>query len=78
MNITDLEREMIVRIAESEYGDRPEDPTWVCVVCETHQDAGVLSSLSRKGLVKIQGEYNENDSIIRLTSEGLNLYRSGS
>jgi hypothetical protein len=75
MHITDLESAMILHIAENEYGDCPEDATWTQIVCETSEDKGVLSSLSKKGLVSLQGHGRE--ATVQLTAEGLKVYYEG-
>jgi hypothetical protein len=73
MKLTDLEIETLLRIAEDEYGDSPEDSRWTNVICETPVSKGAVGSLVKRGLVNIVG--SGRDSTISLTFTGLCVYR---
>ena len=78
MNLTELEKDVIVAIAESEYADSPKDWIWSWAIdyetkiTRTGQISGVVSSLVKKGLAKCFGE--RKDSMIRLTDTGVKAY----
>lgn len=77
---TELQKKMIVEIAESDYtevnGARPECPehtlTWANVVIYDAQDKGVFTSLVNAGLAAHSG--SGRDAVVCLTDEGFALY----
>ena len=77
MKITTLEKKMLLSIPESDYnsGFDPINPdvadmsTWTWDVVETNEQKGTVSSLSKKGLVKIQ-DAGTADSVIYFTNVG--------
>jgi len=77
MNITKLEKDVIMIIAENEYNDTPEEQVWTFVINDFtsltgKQVSGVVSSLTKKGLVSSID--SGNDSTIWLTKYGLKEY----
>jgi hypothetical protein len=82
MNTTELEKKLLINIAENQYQDGrdPEEmgPIWSNALdigpmnIIGKQISGVASSLSKKGLVICDGE--KEDSCIRLTKEGVTAY----
>ncbi|CAL9992028.1 hypothetical protein VPHD479_0331 [Vibrio phage D479] len=80
MNITNLEKAMILAIPESEYADnfdhsepcRFDCNVWTWSVVETAQDKGVISSLVKKDIVTVSGD--GNDSAILFTEMGMELW----
>lgn len=77
--LTARELEMIIRIAESEYGDGPEDATWTDVICENRSDSAVVGSLVKKGFATTTAPMEKvgdcTDGTITLTVRGLTAYR---
>lgn len=80
--LTQLQEQMIVKIAESEFnavdGAKPERHdeayTWLDCVIESQQDNGVFVSLNNIGMV-----YNCNtgsDGTAHLTEKGFSYYQS--
>lgn len=79
--ITELEQDMILRIAENDYQyDTPVVPSdtnvWTNVIVSTPQDKGVFSSLIKKALVEHTAYYSEGnpDNTIQLTKAGFEYY----
>jgi len=78
MNITELEKDVILIIAKNEYGDDPGDPVWTFVIedntdLHSKQISGVVSSLTKKGLIdSIDDGIN---STIWLTANGVEKYK---
>jgi hypothetical protein len=72
--LTTLERAMMLRWATNEYtnGD-PEADAWGFSMAGTKQDAGVISSLCSKGLMK-SWQYDKRDTVIALTDAGKMVY----
>lgn len=82
IHITELEKEIIIKIARSEYtclnGEEPTYPnetsTWVGCVVSGNEDNAVLSSLIQKGIVC---QYEDGkDSVCCLSDEGFKIYKS--
>src|SRR4051794_2879079 len=67
-NLTAKEREVIRRIAHSDYHDRLEDPVWSWDPCGDRSSAAVLGSLIRKGHAGQQG--TGRDATCWLTGAG--------
>ena len=80
MNLTELEKDVIIAITENEYSDVPGDPVWSWSVADnckiTHKDqvSGVVSSLAKKGLAECYNDRGK-DSTIHLTDAGIKVYR---
>ena len=78
MNLTELEKDVIVAIAENQYADRPGDPVWSFAISyhtkitKPEQMGGVVSSLIKKGLVECSGR--DKDAAIELTDAGIKIY----
>lgn len=80
--ITPLQKDMLVKIARSEYtsvnGAVPknadETGTWANVIIETVQDKGVFTSLVNAGLVKHNGLQGKNAELA-LTDAGFAVYQ---
>ena len=77
-NLTDNEIDVMIASRNNEYGDCIECGTWSFTVCDNSGlDAkvyrGVVSSLVKKGYVRVCGE--RNDEIFSLTAAGKNLFR---
>lgn len=75
MQLTDLEKAMIIRIAEDEYGDDPGDPRWTDIICESRADSAIVGSLVKKGLLTTQNFGSRKEWTLRLTAHGCNEYR---
>jgi len=83
MNVTDLEREVLINIKNSEYQDgSPLDNSWVwsfSVTNETKQLAGALGSCVKKGLAECyvdKNDKNKDDETCTLTTEGVKYLKS--
>ena len=82
MNLTILEKDIIVAIAEDEYNDCvPNCPIWTwnissnAKITKKEQLCGVISSLVKKGLVGTDNvDINENDHCTWLTVGGFEIY----
>lgn len=84
MNVTELERKMIAKIALNEFtyvnGEYPETLAdiywvWANMVIETSADKGVFSSLVKKNIAKHDGGTGR-DACVSLTQEGLDLFKT--
>jgi len=79
MELTELEKDVVVAITENEYSDVPGNPVWSWSVADnckiTHKDqvSGVVSSLIKKGLVVSQNY--DKDDIVYLTKKGVAEYK---
>ena len=76
--LTILEKNVIKAIAESEYNDTPDEPTWTFIIedntdLHSKQISGVVSSLTKKGLVNSIDD--GDDSTIWLTKNGVKEYK---
>ena len=78
MNVTDLEKEVLINIKNSEYQDgSPLNDSWVwsfSVTNESKQLAGALGSCVKKGLAKCyvdKNDKNKDDETCTLTSKGV-------
>ena len=72
--ITELESQVLLSINNSEYCDYIGSWTWVsdCIDANNGKiNSGVISSLTKKGLVKTQG--NGNDQAIAITEYGIEI-----
>lgn len=75
MKTTQNERNMISRIGNAENNDGdPSGSTWTECVCETHADAGTLSSLEKKGLIRLMNLSNKREATVWLTADGLAIF----
>ena len=80
MELTELEKDVIVAITENEFSNIPGDPVWSWSIADnakitkTEQISGVVSSLVKKGLVETNDESGDN-STVELTEEGVREYR---
>lgn len=83
MKITNLEKAVLVAIANSEYGDGPGSTIWTFSVwdnvdktaCPDRKSlSGAISSLVQKKLVHVAGTGKE--ATIRMTEAGCEAYRS--
>lgn len=79
--LTELQKKMIIRIAEDQFGPTNGSPkcaedTATFMVVETPEDKGVFTSLKRIGLVWFQSESKkgENDEACGLTEAGWQKY----
>lgn len=79
MTLTELEKDVIVAIAENQYADFPDSWVWSWAIdyetkiTKKHQISGVVSSLLKKGLT-VTEEY-ANDNTIKLTKKGVEEYK---
>lgn len=80
MNLTELEKDVIVAIAENQYADNPESPVWSwAIVYDTKvvtkiNVSGVVSSLVKKELVKTYPAFQHYDDVVQLTKSGVEQY----
>jgi len=80
IHLTDMEKDVILSIANSEYSDEPGDPIWSWNIADNtkitkkEQVSGVVSSLVKKGLVGSDGQSEGNDSCTWLTKKGIEAY----
>lgn len=82
MNITELEKKMLLAIPESDFapGYFDEAPavddmnTWTFDVVTNNQDKGVVSSLVKKGLVIVQ-DSGSDESVIFFTDKGFDAWK---
>jgi len=78
MKITELEKDVIIAIAENQYADSPDSEVWSWAIeyetkiTKKEQVSGVVSSLVKKGLA-ISSDY-DNDRTVRLTAKGVGEY----
>ena len=78
MKLTELEKDVIIAIAENEYSDVPGNPVWSWAIdyetkiTKKEQVSGVVSSLVKKGLAKCYDE--GKDSTVHLTDAGVKTY----
>lgn len=85
MKTTELENQVLIRIAKSEYIDVSsidelvDFPTWSFVATnETKELAGALGSLAKKGLVGCdneKGDRGQNQECCWLTKEGVQVLK---
>lgn len=81
LEITELEKKMLAKIARSEYTpingaepDRYQDcETWADIALESKEDGGVFSSLVKKGLASHSG--SGKDAGVYLTEQGFVAYK---
>ena len=86
MKLTNLEKQMLENIANSEYNDvtgySPESaeetfgwyyPEYLDEGMDTNQVRGVITSLVKKGLVTV--DLDEDDNTISMTDDGFNTYK---
>lgn len=74
INITELEASILLGINYSEYGDTLGEAVWVFDAIDESLgkiNSGVISSLSKKGLVITQGK--GDDQTIALTELGIEI-----
>lgn len=73
INLTDLEKEVLTGINNSDYGDQLGDPIWSYSIdfASSKILSGVVSSLTKKGLVSSQDE--GKDSTVWLTDLGIEI-----
>jgi hypothetical protein len=82
MKASQLQKEMLAAIAESEY--QPSRPTdfenldwvWAEFIIKTQQDKGTFTSLVNAGLVQHNGHSDKKESCVRLTESGFEVYKS--
>lgn len=81
--ITDLEKQVLINIKNSEYQDgMPLDNSWVwsfSVTNQTKQLAGALGSCVKKGLAKChvdKSDKNKDDETCSLTKDGVEYLKS--
>jgi hypothetical protein len=79
--LTDLEKQMLKKIAHSVYSasnGKPQQaadtPTFIWDVIESPEDKGVVTSLKKKGLAEITKYKNSDDNSIELTKLGFHMY----
>jgi DNA-binding PadR family transcriptional regulator len=79
MNITELEKDVMIAIAENQYADSPDSEIWSFAIdfhtkiTKKEQISGVVSSLVKKGLAVCSSEHG-NDDTVRLTTKGVKEY----
>lgn len=79
MNLTELEKDVIVAIAKNEYSNIPGDPIWAFAIghqtkiVKGKQISGVVSSLVKKGLVVSETNPGDDDTVY-LTKTGIEEY----
>ena len=77
IKLTDLEKQVLEGINNSDYGDILGDPIWRgavrCEIQNTKAIRGVFSSLTKKGL--IQTAVDGKDSTVWLTGNGIRICR---
>ena len=79
MNITELEKDVIIAIAENQYADTPDSPVWSWAIdyhtkiTRKKQISGVVSSLVKKGLVISCVDYG-TEGCVQLTMKGVEEY----
>jgi predicted MarR family transcription regulator len=75
ISITELEKQVLNGINNSDYGDELGDPIWQgseeCAISNTKAISGVYSSLSKKGLIGTQQD--GKDSTVWLTKLGIEV-----
>lgn len=75
IELTQLEKEVLIGINNSEYSDALGSPIWSwsieCASAGTKQISGVVSSLSKKGLTISQG--SGKDQTVMLTPLGISI-----
>ena len=73
VTLTELEKQVIEGINNSDYGDGLGDPIWSgsenCAISGTKEITGVYSSLSKKGLIGVDGK--GKDAQVWLTEAGI-------
>lgn len=73
INLTDLEKQVLEGINNSDYGSSLGAAVWSseinCAIAGTRQISGVVSSLSKKGLVTCDGKGLKET--VRITPEGI-------
>lgn len=79
MNITGLEKQVLINIKNSEYQDgSPLNNSWVWSFSATNEDkhlAGALGSCVKKGLAKSEYDLNEKDHTCSLTKKGVDYLK---
>lgn len=82
MNLTEMEKDVIIALVTSDYADGPGDAVWSWDIADNvkitkqNQISGIVSSLSKKGLVKSDcGELGKY-SCTWLTEKGVEVYKS--
>lgn len=79
--MTELERDVLEAITKSDYYTQPGSSVWSwsivdhCRLATKKNIKGVVSSLSKKGLVKCQGA--GEDSEVQITTKGLQSLGGG-
>lgn len=73
VKLTDLEKQVLEGINNSDYGEDLGDSIWQgserCAISDTTQIRGVYSSLSKKGLIDRTG--SGKNAVVWLTQEGI-------
>lgn len=77
INLTDLEKQVLEGINNSDYGEELGDVIWCgserCSISNTKTISGIYSSLSKKGLIQVDKDGKE--STVWLTDLGINVCR---
>ena len=81
MNLTEMEKDVIIGIANNEFSNEPGDWVWsysvhfnLKITSQT-QLPGVISSLIKKGLVAHDNTGDELGDCLALTKDGVAAYR---
>ena len=81
MNLTELEKDVLIAIATNEFCDEPGDWAWSysihykCTMTTQKQLPGVISSLIKKGLAEHDDAGGEGDCV-RLTKKGIEAFKT--
>ena len=81
MNLTALEKEILIASCTTDFGDAAIEPVWVFSVIDSagidgKVARGVIASLVKKGLVIIEdyeGKGNPDDQVFALTDAGIEV-----
>jgi predicted MarR family transcription regulator len=77
IKLTDLEKQVLEGINNSDYGDELGDSIWCgserCDISDTKEISGVYSSLSKKGLIDV--DKAGKNSTVWLTDLGIRVCR---
>lgn len=80
MNITQLEKDLITKLANSNYQGGDERGytfganLWASMEIESESEGGVLASLIKKGLAGFKDNGHKDENYVWLTLEGSNEY----
>ena len=78
-NLTNMEKAVLTAIDNSDFGYNLQDPVWAhslkgCVPKASL--GGVVSSLSKKGLILALDLYGDDEATVEMTKKGADIYLS--